>query len=103
MSERALGSAPRIAVRLALALVFVAAAAIYSVVYEDPYVALLILPFFALGVARGKHPVILATPVASAGGHSSGRQRRQGFCHQYPVGRLRPFFPARQRADAGLQ
>ncbi|MCC6912591.1 MAG: sulfatase-like hydrolase/transferase [Rhodospirillaceae bacterium] len=61
MSERALGSAPRIAVRLALALVFVAAAAIYSVVYEDPYVALLILPFFALGVARGKHPVILAT------------------------------------------
>jgi phosphoglycerol transferase MdoB-like AlkP superfamily enzyme len=60
MSERALSSASRIDVRLALAFLFVAAAGIYSVVYDDPYVALLALPFFALGSARGKHPLVLA-------------------------------------------
>lgn len=59
MTARALSSVPRITVRLALAFLFVAAAAVYSVVYDDPYVALLVLPFFALGCARGKHPLIL--------------------------------------------
>jgi phosphoglycerol transferase MdoB-like AlkP superfamily enzyme len=61
MSERALRSAPRIDLRLALAFLFVAAAGIYSYAYDDPYVALLALPFFALGARRGKHPLILAT------------------------------------------
>ena len=46
--------------RLALSFTFVAAATIYCFVFEDPYVAILVLPFFALGCARGKRPLVLA-------------------------------------------
>jgi phosphoglycerol transferase MdoB-like AlkP superfamily enzyme len=59
MNERALGSASRIDVRLALSFILVAATAVYCVVFDDPYTALLVLPFFALGCARGKHPIVL--------------------------------------------
>ncbi len=61
MSEGAVGSASRSKIWLAIASVFVAAAIIYAIVYDDPYVALVALPFFAVGAARGKHPVILTT------------------------------------------
>jgi len=43
----------------ALALTVVAVAVIYAVALLDPYIALLMLPFFALGCARGKHPLVL--------------------------------------------
>jgi len=45
--------------KVALALLTLAAAAAYSAVYLDPYIGLLMLPFFALGCARGKHPAVL--------------------------------------------
>jgi hypothetical protein len=44
---------------LGLALAVVAGAALYAVAYLDPYIALFMTPFFALGCARGKHPLIL--------------------------------------------
>jgi hypothetical protein len=44
---------------LGLALAVVAGAALYTVAYLDPYIALFMAPFFALGCARGKHPLIL--------------------------------------------
>lgn len=44
---------------LALALIVIAAAALYAVAYLDPYVGLIMTPFFALGCARGKHPATL--------------------------------------------
>jgi hypothetical protein len=59
MSERALDSVRRFDLRLALSLTFAAAAAIYCVVFKDPYAAILVLPFFALGSGRGKHPLVL--------------------------------------------
>lgn len=53
--------------KLALALLTITAAALYAAVYLDPYIGLLMLPFFALGCARGKHPVVLlALSVAPA-------------------------------------
>jgi hypothetical protein len=45
--------------KLALALLTIAAAAVYAALHLDPYIALLMLPFFALGCARGKHPLTL--------------------------------------------
>ncbi|MGE4063767.1 MAG: LTA synthase family protein [Rhodospirillaceae bacterium] len=59
MSTRALSSAKTLNVRLALSFLLVAAAAVYAYLLDDPYIALLALPFFALGCARGKHPVVL--------------------------------------------
>jgi hypothetical protein len=59
MSLRALSSVRSINVRLALALLLIAATAVYCVVFKDAYVAIAALPFFALGCARGKHPVQL--------------------------------------------
>ena len=44
---------------LTLALAVVAVAALYTVAFLDPYIALFMTPFFALGCARGKHPLIL--------------------------------------------
>ncbi|MEO8223637.1 MAG: sulfatase-like hydrolase/transferase, partial [Gammaproteobacteria bacterium] len=37
----------------------VAVAACYSVAFGDPYIALFMAPFFALGCARGKRPLVL--------------------------------------------
>jgi phosphoglycerol transferase MdoB-like AlkP superfamily enzyme len=59
MTARALSSAKNVNLRLALPFIFVAAAAIYAYIFNDPYLALLMLPFFALGCARGKHPLTL--------------------------------------------
>ncbi len=59
MSERALGSIQAFDIRLALSFIFVAAAAVYCFVFDDPYTALLVLPFFAVGCGRGKHPLVL--------------------------------------------
>ncbi len=59
MIARALGLAPTFDIRLALSLLFAAAAAVYCFLYNDPYTAMLVLPFFALGCARGKHPAVL--------------------------------------------
>lgn len=59
MIIRAFGSDRKIDVRLALSFLLVAAAGVYAVVFNDPYVAILALPFFALGCARGKHPLVL--------------------------------------------
>ena len=44
---------------VALALPVVAVAALYALAYSDPYMALFMAPFFALGCARGKHPLVL--------------------------------------------
>ncbi len=44
---------------LILALIVVALAALYTAVYADPYVGLVMMPFFALGCARGKRPATL--------------------------------------------
>ena len=41
------------------ALVTVAAGVIYAIAFLDPYIGLFMAPFFALGCARGKHPLIL--------------------------------------------
>lgn len=46
-------------IRVALALPVVAVAALYALAYSDPYMALFMAPFFALGCARGKHPLVL--------------------------------------------
>ncbi|MBY0511433.1 MAG: sulfatase-like hydrolase/transferase [Rhodospirillaceae bacterium] len=45
--------------KVALALLTLAAAAAYAAIYLDPYIGMLMLPFFALGCARGKHPAVL--------------------------------------------
>jgi hypothetical protein len=45
--------------KVALAVAVVAGAALYVVALLDPYVCLLMVPFFALGCARGKHPMVL--------------------------------------------
>jgi hypothetical protein len=42
-----------------VALAVVATTAVYVVAFLDPYIALMMLPFFALGCARGKHPLVL--------------------------------------------
>src|SRR5688572_20840296 len=60
MTAGAAGSARRFDLRLALSFLLIAATAIYCVAYRDAYVALVALPFFALGCARGKRPAILA-------------------------------------------
>jgi len=44
---------------LALAFAVVAGAGLYALTYLDPYIFLIMTPFFALGCARGKHPLIL--------------------------------------------
>lgn len=59
MTARALGSVQNFDIRLALSFIFIAAAAVYCFVFDDPYTALLVLPFFALGCGRGKHPLVL--------------------------------------------
>ncbi len=59
MTERAIGPEKKFDVRLALSFVLVAAAGVYAVLFGDPYIAILALPFFALGCARGKHPYVL--------------------------------------------
>jgi phosphoglycerol transferase MdoB-like AlkP superfamily enzyme len=59
MTERAPSSFKKIDIKLALSFIFVAAAAVYCYIFDDPYAALVVLPFFALGSARGKHPLVL--------------------------------------------
>ncbi len=59
MLKTALGAARGLNPGLALAFIVIAAAALYAVAYLDPYVGLVMAPFFALGCARGKHPAIL--------------------------------------------
>ena len=54
-----MGASRRLKPGLALALLVIAAAALYATVYVDPYVGLVMTPFFALGCARGKHPIML--------------------------------------------
>lgn len=57
---RAVLAAPRrLTPGLVLALVVVALAVLYTVAYADPYVGLVMMPFFALGCARGKPPATL--------------------------------------------
>ena len=46
-------------IELALSGFIITAVVIYGVVLLDPYVSLAIIPFFVLGSARGKHPLIL--------------------------------------------
>lgn len=45
--------------RRVMALLVVAATVLYAVLYLDPYIGLLMAPFFILGSARGKHPLTL--------------------------------------------
>ena len=59
MLNAAMGAARRLSPKLAVALAVIAGAALYAVAYLDPYVALIMVPFFALGCARGKHPLVL--------------------------------------------
>ena len=44
---------------LVIALAVIAAAVVYSIANLDPYAALLMTPFFALGCAHGKRPLVL--------------------------------------------
>ena len=59
MLTPALRAVRRLNPRLGLAFAVVAGAALYAVASLDPYIALFMAPFFALGCARGKHPLIL--------------------------------------------
>lgn len=60
MTIGATGPGKTINVRLALSFILVAAAVVYAVWLDDPYIAMLALPFFALGCARGKPPLVLS-------------------------------------------
>ena len=53
--------------RLALAFAYavVAGTALYALIFLDPYISLIMLPFFALGCARGKHPATLLALAAA--------------------------------------
>lgn len=61
MTTQAIDAAPSFDFKLAFAALFVAAAAVYCYAFDDLYAAILMLPFFALGARRGKHPLILTT------------------------------------------
>ena len=50
---------------LALAAVVVAGTALYALIFLDPYISLIMLPFFAAGCARGKHPAVLMALAAA--------------------------------------
>ena len=59
MLKRLLGPGQKLDAGLALAIAFVFAAVLYSVVYSDPNVGLFALPFFALGCRHSKRPLVL--------------------------------------------
>ena len=59
MLKPALHAVRQLRPRLRLALIIVSIAALYAVAFLDPYIALIMLPFYALGCARGKHPLAL--------------------------------------------
>ena len=45
--------------KMVLALLIIVAVVVYATIHLDPYIGLLMLPFFALGCGRGKHPAVL--------------------------------------------
>ncbi len=67
MLKRLAQAAARVEPRRALAFAVIAALTLYAVVYLDPYAALAVAPFFALGCARGKHPLTLLALAAIPG------------------------------------
>ena len=83
MLNRLLQRGPRLTLPLTLSFILVCGMTVYAVFYQDPYIVLFMTPFFLLGCARGRHPVVLlalaAIPATAILLISIGRTLVTGF------------------------